>query len=48
MSPPTTDPIQRAFRLCQEADLILQEVRLHEILSPVDVSYVPGAISSTS
>ena len=32
MSRPTTDPIERASRLRREADLVLQEVKLHEML----------------
>ena len=34
MSLSRTDPIERASRLRWEADLILQEIRLYDILSP--------------
>ena len=34
MSYPTADPIERASRLRQEADLVLRAVRLYDILSP--------------
>jgi len=34
MSHSSTDPIERASRLRQEADFVLQEVRLYDVLSP--------------